>query len=358
MTDWGFHADHPHGALDGALAYWCFWWTEKTQARFEEAWGQDADALADELADHYAFAWPWIAEHALLTRAPVTQERIEKLLSDRALVRRTQGTNPRTVLAVSTVWGAFHTVRKRRSWDPPSWQPCGACGREFFGGEPPVWTYRQFGPSRYCTACCILVRDGRKGEWTREGVAAAVRQLAAAAETIPTQAYAFQPLPLSAPADRRDRLMRALCDMPPLDTIKAVLGAGDWLGVLQASALVEDAWRPSRGTWCRAADGHRCRSLLEKAIDDWFHANGVAHDCEPLWPAHPKLNPSGRRRADWQLASGAYVECAGMLADSSYREKIARKKLLARELGIRLYVVVPSDLFDLRKIFTAELGTS
>lgn len=355
MTDWGFHAEDERGALDGDVANWCFWWTDETQTRFDGIWGDDADALADELADLYAFAWPWMVGGLLPARAPLTQARIEQLVADEALVRRTDGTNPATVLAVSTFWGAFQTVRKRRGWDPPRRQPCGSCGQSFFGGDPPVWTYRQFGPSRYCTACCFLVRNGRKGEWTRDSVLGAVRELAAVAETIPPQAYAFQPLPLSTSAERRDRLMRALCAMPPLDAVKSAVGASDWLGVLQAAELVEAGWRPSRGTWCRATDGHRCRSLLEKSIDDWFTTNGIAHDCEPSWPAHGTLNPSGRQRADWRLPSGAFVECAGMLEQASYREKITRKQELARELGIQLYVVAPSDLLDLRKVFAAEL---
>lgn len=355
MSDWGFYADKPGGALDGAVANWCFWWTDGIQAQFQEAWGEEADALADELADRYAFVWPWMIENVLPTHAPLTQARIEEIVTCPSLVRSAHGTNPKTVLSVSTVWGAFHTVRRRRQWSPPSWQHCGACGQRFFGGEPPVWTYHQFGPSRYCTTCCFLVRDGRKSSWTREGAISAFRELAAAAETIPPQSYPFQPIPLSVPVERRDRLVRALCAMPPLDTVKSVLGADDWLGVLQAAGLVASGWRPSRGTWCRAADGHRCRSLLEKSIDDWFSANGLAHNCEPLWPAHPELNPSGRLRADWSLPSGTYVECAGMLADPSYRKKIERKQELARALGIHLQIVAPSDLLDLASVFAAEI---
>lgn len=355
MKDWSFHADDPRGALEGAVANWCFWWTDETQARFEEAWGEDADVVADELADRYAFIWPWMIEDALPTRAPATQQRIEALIADPTLIGRTNGTNPATVLAVSTLWGAFQTVRKRRSWDPPRWQDCGCCGQRYFAGDPPVWTYRQFGPSRYCTDCCFNVRNGQEGAWTAGSVICAVRELAAVAETIPPQSYAFQPLPLSAPVQRRDRLMRALSAMPPLEMVKSTLGVADWLGVLQAAGLVEAGWRPSRGTWCRAEDGHRCRSLLEKSIDDWFNANGLAHDCEPVWPAHPELNPSGRQRADWRLPSGAYVECAGMLEDRGYKDKIARKQALAQALGIRLYVVAPSDLLDLATLFAAEL---
>ncbi len=355
MADWGFHADGQRGALDGDAAGWCFWWTDDTQKRFEELWGDDADVLADELADGYTFVWPWMIVDLLPARAPLTHERIAQLVSEEELVLRTNGTNPVSVLRTSTMWGAFQTVRQRRSWDPPRTQACGSCGQPYFAGDPPLWTYRQFGPSRYCTACCFDVRNGRRGEWTRDTVIGAVRELAAAAETVPLQAYNLQQLPLSAPVERRDRLMRALCAMPPLDVVKSAVGASDWLGVLQAAELVDVEWRPSRGTWCRATDGHRCRSLLEKSIDDWLTANGISHECEPSWPAHATLNPSGRHRADWRLASGAFVECAGMLEQASYREKILRKQQLARELGIPLYVVAPSDLLDLRKVFAAEL---
>lgn len=357
VTDWGFYADDPRGALNGSAARWCFWWDDEVQARFEQAWGNDASAVADELADRYAYVWPWMIPDLLPAHAPDTEARIEFLLAGEFLVRRTEGTNPRAVFASSTTWGAFHTVRKRRTWAPPRWRRCPICEAEFFGGEPPIWTYRQFGPSRYCTSCCFRARDGNRDARTPEEVTSAVRELAAAFETIPPQAYSFELLPLEAPEEYRDRIMRALCAMPPVETVMSVLSAPDWLGVLVASGLVEAGWRPSLGTWCRATDGHRCRSLLEKSIDDWFTAHGVAHESEPPWPGHPTLNPSGRRRADWRLPSGAYVECVGMLADSNYRQKVKEKKALADALGIRLYLVVPSDLLDLGTLFSEELPT-
>lgn len=121
-------------------------------------------------------------------------------------------------------------------------------------------------------------------------------------------------------------------------------GARDWLGVLQAVGIVGSAWRPSKGTWCRAEDGHRCRSLLEKSIDDWFHRHGVVHEPEPLWPRHETLNPSGRKRADWRLVDGTFVGCAGLLTDRDYARKIEAKRLLAECHGIPLIVVGSSDV--------------
>jgi hypothetical protein len=350
-SNWGWVAENPRGALGGHVKQWCFWWSEDFQSRFEQCWEADADVLADELADRFAFVWPWMITDVLPTRAPKTQARIEALLADEELVRRSNGTNPRTVLSVSTTWGAFHTVRKQRSWDPPTTRICPVCGIEFFGGEVRIWTYRQFGPSRYCEACCLGVRRGAQGRPQRDSVIAAIRELAAASESIPKQAFAFEPIPLDAPKERRDRLVRAMCAMPSVETAKLVLCASDWLGVLQAGGLVGESWRPSRGTWCRASDGHRCRSLLEKSIDDWFSAHGLEHECEPRWPQHPVLNPSGRRRADWKLVDGSYVECLGMMSDPSYLEKIKQKRALAEVAGIDLYLVTPSDLLDLGRIF-------
>ena len=120
------------------------------------------------------------------------------------------------------------------------------------------------------------------------------------------------------------------------------LGAG-------AAEIVGDTWRPAWGTWCRARDGHRCRSPLEKSIDDWFASRDVAHECEPYWSAHPALNPSGRKRADWLLADGTYVECAGMIDQPDYAAKITLKRELADELGIPLIVVGPTDLHSSKR---------
>ncbi len=353
--DWAFYADDPHGALGGNVKQWCFWWSEETQLLFDEAWGPDADAQADELADSYAFVWPWMIPNFIQSRAPDTQARIEHILKNRELVARTNQTNPLTVLYVSTLWGAFHAVRKRRSWKTPQWRNCSSCGEKFFGGEPPIWTHRQFGPARYCEKCCLQVRRGNTAVRSSETAIGAVRELASALEMIPAQNYAFQTLPVSLPYKRCDRIVRALCAMPPPTISKSLLGVSDWFGVLQAAELVDKGWRPSRGTWCRAIDGHLCRSLLEKSIDDWFSNNGVVHVNEPYWPKHPTLNPSGRKRADWRLQSGAYVECAGMMKSEMYYWKMHEKVTLAHALEIRLYVVEPSDLLNLETLFSAEL---
>ncbi len=355
VTDWGFYPEDPGSPLVASGGGWCFWWDDECQSRFAEIWGPDADQVADGLADRFGFGWPWLAGTALPTRAPTTQARIEAFAADEALVARTNGTNPRTILGLSTVWGSFRVLRARRSWFVPTEAVCAVCGHRFWTGEVPVWTYTRFGVGRYCEDCCLRVRTGVQGNWRRPEAVTALRELAEAFGAIPKQAYAFEFLPLDAALERRDRCMRALCAMPDVRTLKYALGVSDWLGALQAAGLVGEARRTSRGTWCRADDGHLCRSLIEKSIDDWMARRGLAHEREPHWPAHPTLNSNGRKRADWLLPSGAYVECVGMMEDPDYAEKVRLKQLLAADLGLRIYLVGPTDLYALDQVFVDEL---
>jgi len=91
--------------------------------------------------------------------------------------------------------------------------------------------------------------------------------------------------------------MAALTRTPAQEEIREILGCKDWFGVFQASGLAGDAWRPEGSKFgigfCRGIDGHMCRSLLEKSVDDWLAQHGVAHKCEPRYPRHPELNPRG-----------------------------------------------------------------
>ena len=110
--------------------------------------------------------------------------------------------------------------------------------------------------------------------------------------------------------------------------------------MLQQAALIGEAWRPARGTYCFAADGHACRSLAERTIDDFLTANGIAHESEPLYPG-------SKRRADWRLSDGTLVEYAGLLGDADYAVRIAEKRSMAEVAGIRLVILIPEDLPDL-----------
>jgi hypothetical protein len=264
--------------------------------------------------------------------------------------------NPHVIPGLIASIGAFRLVRRRRTWREPAAAVCPTCGQEFWSGDVRSSAVEAFGPVRYCMDCCSQIRFGDpRPSWSQDEIKTALGDLRDAFGAIPAQRFSVSQVPHDGDPEQRDQRIRALLRMPLVDTIKRVLGASDWLTVLRTAGLVGDTWRPSRGTWCHARDGHRCRSLLEKAMDDWFAANEIPHECEPRWPRHPEFNPSGAKRADWLLPDGTYVECAGMLEDKDYAKKIALKRQLASDLGIPLIVVGPADMHRLDHIFAGQI---
>jgi hypothetical protein len=114
-----------------------------------------------------------------------------------------------------------------------------------------------------------------------------------------------------------------------------VLGQQDWLGTLRAAGLVGENWRPSRGTWCHVNDGHRCRSLLEKAIDDKFTANLIPHDRHPgIYGAVFCASPGGGYRPPAVMPNSlprSYL-VAGTL-EPFFLENAARWAVALRDAG-------------------------
>jgi hypothetical protein len=142
----------------------------------------------------------------------------------------------------------------------------------------------------------------------------------------------------------RDRVVANFVILPTVDEIyNATGGNQSWVSVLLAAGLVTESWRPARGTYCIAADGHPCRSLFERAVDDYLTLAEIAHEVEPPCPKHAVFNP-GRLRADWRLSDGTFVEAAGLMSDPAYAQKMRKKTNLASALGLSLIVITPDDL--------------
>lgn len=250
-------------------------------------------------------------------------------------------------------WGSFNNARRRLQWREPGVVTCPRCGNEFREASLNPWMVEHYGPVRWCKGCCFRARNGAPGRrFARAAVADPVRELGAATGVIPSLNFTFQSFPGTAPNEVRDRLFRALCEMPSLEVMERVTKTSTWFGVLKYAGVIgEDGWRSGRRVRCLANDGHLCRSWLEKSIDGWFSANEIEHLAEPHSPKDEELNPSCLIRADWRLDDGAYVECAGMMSEEAYRQKMARKSELARKLGIQLIVVTPKNVESLGKIF-------
>ena len=103
-------------------------------------------------------------------------------------------------------------------------------------------------------------------------------------------------------------------------------------------SILEDGIRKTpRGYMCLATDGHVCRSICEKSVDDWLYRHGIPHDKEVRYP--------GKRafRADWQIGD-YFIEFWGLKGEEDYDEKMNIKKEVAKQYSIPLIGLTINDL--------------
>lgn len=123
---------------------------------------------------------------------------------------------------------------------------------------------------------------------------------------------------------------------------------------LSQAQLLTDGVRTGRGVTVVAKDGHLCRSLLERQVDDFFHDHKVAHEPEPHYPFDARDNPNGYR-ADWRLSDGTFVEALGFPNDPAYMAKANRKMKLAARYNIPMITLTHADTSNLPGIFSKWL---
>ena len=207
----------------------------------------------------------------------------------------------------------------------------------------------------YCHDCCTDAREGLFYDrgFNEPWVAAAVWSLRTLAEIEFGGPPAKQQLAqLPEPGPNSDLLM--LCRMLTARTYYTELGADRkgyaWTDWLAQAGLLTDGVRTGRGVTVVAKDGHLCRSLLERAVDDFFHDHGVAHEPEPHYPFDVEHNTNGFR-ADWKLCDGTFVEALGFPKDPAYMAKANRKIELAARHNIPVVTLTHADTPNLAEIF-------
>lgn len=88
-----------------------------------------------------------------------------------------------------------------------------------------------------------------------------------------------------------------------------------------------------------ADDGHICDSFSEKIIDDWLNAHDVVHE---------RSIPYGisKMTADFFLPTqNVFIEFFGLAGSlDGYDKVLARKRILAKELGMNIVELFPKDL--------------
>lgn len=209
-----------------------------------------------------------------------------------------------------------------------------------------------------CPRCVIAARSGvladpgRPRDW--EGSAIwAIQQLTKTEFGGPPSLKQLQ-TPLTGGGDARLRSMalRILAPRSPgpeSSSMRPIRRPRSWIEWLEAADVLRDGYRAGRGTWTKATDGHRCRSLFERHVDDFMSLHGIEHETEPSYPLDDELNPHGLR-ADWRLDDGTLVEALGLAGDPAYDEKWIRKQALAENNGIRLVAILPEDLVRLTQL--------
>ena len=127
-----------------------------------------------------------------------------------------------------------------------------------------------------------------------------------------------------------------LNDIPGFQSLKDEYSS--WLNVLvEAGVLTRNILKTPRGYMCLAEDGHLCRSLGEKNIDDWLYSNGIPHEREVRYPGSKAF------RADWKVGE-YFIEYWGLKGQEDYDEKMEIKKKLAQKYGISLISITPMEL--------------
>src|ERR671922_167576 len=219
---------------------------------------------------------------------------------------------------------------------------CALCGNSFRTIDLPDWVY--FGANGFKRCCfqCRIVEAPKKGDMASL-VPAFVEACGfiANADAHPIN-YAFTS---RLAVSQWVRIMVAYAKMGGVEHAKETFGS--WFAALaETGALPHGVLATARGIRCLAKDGHTCHSLDEQQIDNWLHENGLEHEREPVYPHHPALNPTGRRRADWKVGE-SYVEYFGLVGDSAYEKKMDEKILLAQECNISMMAIYPSDIASL-----------
>ncbi len=232
---------------------------------------------------------------------------------------------------------------------------CRLCDGPGYTTRPPA----TFSLPGYCYDCCA---DAFWGVFSDEGsdqpwFGAVIWALQTLAEIEFGGAPAFEQV-VTPPEEGPNSDLLMLCRMLIARAGSSVLGAErksrgwtDWLG---AAGLLTGGTRTSRGVTVVAKDGHVCRSLFERSIDDFLYDNGIDHETEPLYPFDSEMNRNGYR-ADWKLLDGSFVEALGFVRDRVYMEKVERKLKLADRHSISVITITDADVANLASIFAKWL---
>jgi len=318
--------------------------------------GEDGRDLIRDLVDEYWVAWPWFVAETFRVQRPDLYQAVEGAFEAGRIGGSTVAYNALMYAALNAqilLWGG---------WPPPRPRTCRICHRTFNPERAHPSLVKAGLGHTYCGPCSarsiefggLGVPQPLESQLSDEAMAERLVRLAGVLGHAPPREFRSRLQLRGLDPELRDRLVCALMVLPPTDAYLERFGR-PWTRVLVSTGVVANVRQTARGTMSIARDGHLCRSLGERVIDDFLDSRRVPHDVEPAWPTHQTLNPRGRLRADWLLSDGTLVEYVGLAGDSAYDKKIATKTELATITGIRLLIVMPHQLTDLDRWFKQYL---
>jgi HEAT repeat protein len=146
------------------------------------------------------------------------------------------------------------------------------------------------------------------------------------------------------PKEKLEEAIKIINDMPSFEKTSSTEPRGykdmfgSWLKALDAAGILEGGVRKtSRGYICLAKDGHECRSIGEKIIDDYLFTHNIPHEQEPHYPGERQF------RADWKVGK-YFIEFWGLKGDEDYDKKMEDKKAIAQQYQIPLIEITFDDL--------------
>lgn len=93
-----------------------------------------------------------------------------------------------------------------------------------------------------------------------------------------------------------------------------------------------------------ANDGHKCDSLAEKIIDDWFHARKIDHQVNALYPGKRSFT------ADF-LIKDIWIEFFGLAGEHRRYDELKEEKIeLVKKYQLKFIEIYPKDLFPKSKL--------
>lgn len=234
----------------------------------------------------------------------------------------------------------------------PEWKICPICENEFIENTLPCSLVRRLGINQidFCAPCLsdILFSNGNVHS-TKYQILDYIVNLTEAIQRIPPQNFGEGTYDIhDLSTKQRLKVLKILKNKPSEEQVKRKFNS--WFNALiEAGVLDDDAQKLSRGTRCRANDGHICLSLGEKTIDDLLDSVGIQHEKEPKYP-------EGNYRADFKV-NDIFIEYFGLKGQPEYDKKIKIKKRICKKHGIKLFSIYPRDLMNSKTLKNKILKT-